>query len=351
MNSGRATVVGVGVIGGSIASALKARGWEVFGWDTDKDRLSEAVECGIVDVAEFQTDVSITFVATPVSEIPAAVERALAGGGIVTDTGSVKGGIVDAISHERFVAGHPMAGSEKSGLAGVDAHLFEGATWVLTPGPKTDPDVYSRVKDVVASMGAGVVTLDASQHDEMVATISHVPHLTATALMRLALQRVGDHDAVLRLAAGGFRDMTRIAAGHPELWADITMQNRGAISVELRRLSETLTDVAMLLEKGDRQAMRELLDESARARRELPLRSGRPAKLSLVRVPIPDRAGALGEVLGIFGELRINVEDLEIAHDVKGDRGTLQLTIATSGVLAAIETLSERGFRSSVENL
>lgn len=351
MISGRATIVGIGSIGGSIAAALRARGWEVFGYDVNSDRMREALERGIIDQAGFEIDVAITFIATPVPYIPQAALRALEGPGIVTDVGSVKTSIVKNVLHPRFVAGHPMAGSERSGLDGVDAELFNGATWVLTPGVMTDPDAYASVRTIVTNFGADVVTLNAEQHDEMVATISHVPHIAASALMTLALQRSADHDAVLRLAAGGFRDMTRIAAGHPELWADIAMGNRDAIIDELTRLASSINDVTSLLEKSDRDGLRDFLEVAARARNELPLRSGRPSHLGVVRIPIPDRAGALGEVLSLFGTLRINVEDLEIAHDLKGDRGTLQVTIAQSGVPTVSTALRAHGFRCSVENL
>jgi prephenate dehydrogenase len=347
----RATVVGIGTIGGSIAAALRAQGWEVFGHDLDTERLQSAQKAHIIDHLGFETDVELTFIATPVSQIPAAVKEALKGPGYVTDAGSVKGFVVGEVDDARFIAGHPMAGSEKSGLDGVDAELFNGATWVLTPGVSSDPAAYAFVRDTVTSFGAEVVTLNAEQHDEMVATISHVPHLAASALMTLALQRSEDHDAVLRLAAGGFRDMTRIAAGHPGLWTDITFENKQAIVDELQRLSTSIDDIATLLQTADRDGMREFLDVAARARKELPLRSGRPTQLAVVHIPIPDRAGALGEVLGLFGTLRINVEDVEIAHDQKGDRGTLLVTIAQSGVEAITAALHTNGLRSSVETL
>jgi prephenate dehydrogenase len=349
--SGRATVVGIGTIGGSIAAALRARGWTVFGHDIDDGRLAEARTRGIIDHAGFELDVDVTFVATPVTEIPGAALHALEGRGVVTDAGSVKSSVVAAVNNDRFVAGHPMAGSEKNGLEGVDAELFTGATWVLTPGVLTNPGAYATIRDIVTDFGADVVTLDATQHDEMVATISHVPHIAASALMTLALQRAGDHDAVLRLAAGGFRDMTRIAAGHPDLWADISLENKTAIVAELQKLAASIQDVASLLDNTDRGGLREFLDVAARARKELPLRSGRPAQLAVVRIPIPDSAGALGDVLGLFGSLRINVEDLDIAHDPKGDRGTLQVTIAQSGVETVSGALRQNGFRCSVENL
>ena len=168
--------------------------------------------------------------ATPVRAVAAEARRALgAGGGLVTDVGGVKASIVEAVGDARFVGGHPMAGSEQEGVDGADADLFEGATWVLTPTEGTDAAAYAQVRQIVGTLGAEVVALPPDRHDELVAVVSHVPHLTAATLMRLADERSEEHRALLRLAAGGFRDMTRIAAGHPGIWPDICSDNREAI--------------------------------------------------------------------------------------------------------------------------
>lgn len=155
------------------------------------------------------------------------VKRALAETtGIVTDVGSVKGGIVASTSDPRFVGGHPMAGSELDGLDGADPEMFVGAVWVLTPEPSTADETFAAAAAVVAELGAEVVALPADRHDQVVAVISHVPHLTAATLMGLASDRAEEHAALLRLAAGGFRDMTRIASGKPGIWLDICAENR-----------------------------------------------------------------------------------------------------------------------------
>lgn len=244
-----------------------------------------------------------------------------------------------------------MAGSEKNGLDGVNPALFNGATWVLTPGPQTDPEAYLKVRNVVTSLGAEVVTLDADEHDEMVATISHVPHLVASAIMTEAMQRAHSHEAVLRLAAGGFRDMTRIAAGHAELWADIALQNRDAIIEGLARLTTTLDEVSEMLAATRREELQSWLLSAADARRELPSRQGRPDQLVSVSVVIPDRPGALGHVFAVFGDARINVEDVEINHAVEGGRGTLMLTIAAVHASKAGAALEEAGLIATLEDL
>ena len=238
-----------------------------------------------------------------------------------------------------------MAGSEKSGLDGVDKDLFQDATWVLTPSELTDTDAYMQVRNIVSSFGAGVVTVDSIEHDHIVATISHVPHLIASALMTGALTTTQDNATVLRLAAGGFHDMTRIAAGSAELWTDIVEANRAAIGKELDRLAEQLSVLRKVIGSSDLDELKRFLAAAAEARQQMPKRSGRPQDLTFIRIPIADRTGALAEALTVFSNIRVNIEDLEIAHDIKGDRGVLQVTIASDQldtVRAAFETLNIR---------
>ena len=181
-------------------------------------------------------DAEVTFVATPVGVVADEVRRALAAGtGLVTDVGSVKTPMLELMDDPRYVGGHPMAGSELEGVEGSRADLFEGATWVLTPVSGTDDAAFATIRSIVASLGASVVAIPPDRHDSLVATVSHVPHLTAATMMRLAAERSEEHRAVLRLAAGGFRDMTRIAAGHPGIWPDICAENREAIVAGARR--------------------------------------------------------------------------------------------------------------------
>src|SRR6476659_5817483 len=202
----RAEVVGTGLIGSSIGLALRARGWHVTGRDLDEARAARAHELGALDAVGHDPEAELTFVAVPVSAIAAEATRAAAGGAIVTDVGGVKAPVVRSVSHPSFVGGHPMAGSEQEGVDGADAELFAGATWVLTPDDATDPGAFSLVRSTVASFGADVVAIAPERHDELVALVSHVPHLTAAALMGLADRAATEHATLLRLAAGGFRD-------------------------------------------------------------------------------------------------------------------------------------------------
>jgi prephenate dehydrogenase len=348
----RANVVGTGLIGGSIGLALRGAGWRVSGTDADDDRPARAVEAGAIDAVGLDPEADLTVVATPVGSIPEAVRSALAATrGPVTDVGSVKGPLVAAVADPRFVGGHPMAGSEQEGIGGARADLFAGATWVLTPTPHTDPGAYSTVHAVVAELGAEVVALPPERHDALVAVISHVPHLTAAALVRLAAEGQDDRPALLRLAAGGFRDMTRVAAGHPGIWPDICGENRAAIVPVLDRLVGTLTELRDAVADDDRPALLDLLEAARQARRNLPGRVARPSELAEVRVPVPDRVGVLAEVTTLATELGVNIYDLEIAHSGEGDKGVLILLVEADRADRFYGGLMARGYRPGVGRL
>ncbi|HEX2040712.1 MAG TPA: prephenate dehydrogenase/arogenate dehydrogenase family protein [Acidimicrobiales bacterium] len=348
----RAVVVGIGLIGGSIGMALRARGWHVTGRDRDEGRARQAVALGALDAVGDDAEAEVVFVATPVSVVAAEATAAVSAGAVVTDVGSVKAPIVQAVRAPRFVGGHPMAGSEQEGVEGADGELFEGATWVLTPTDETDPAAYARVHEVVASFGAEVVALPPERHDELVAVVSHVPHLAAATLMRLAAAGAAEHAVLLRLAAGGFRDMTRIAAGHPGIWPDICAENREAIVGVLDRLLGALSEMRNVVAHGDRAALLSLLEAARAARTNLPSRvAGRPEELVEMRVPVPDRPGVLAEVTTLAGELSVNILDLEIAHSAEGDRGVLILVVDAKAADVLRGALAARAFRPSVHPL
>jgi prephenate dehydrogenase len=349
----RAGVVGCGLIGGSIAFALRADGWHVTGDDADPVRARQALALGALDAVGLDPAAEITFLSTPVRALPAVAAEVLAAtSGVVTDVGSVKRPVVEAVADPRFVGGHPMAGSEQDGLDGAHAAMFEGATWVLTPAEGTDPAAFALVRSVVASFGADVVAVAPDRHDELVALVSHVPHLTAAALMGLASATATEHATLLRLAAGGFRDMTRIAAGHPGIWLDICAENRTAIVATLERLGAALDALRAVVAEGDRPALLGALEQARTARVNLPARArDRPADVASVRVPVPDRTGVLAEVTTLLGELGVDIYDLEIAHSAEGDRGVLLLLVdATMGDVVR-GALFARGYRPAVEKL
>lgn len=343
--AGRAAVVGTGLIGGSIGLALRRQGWHVSGVDADASRARLALDLGALDEVGADPAAALTFVATPVRTVAGLSLAALAGGpGVVTDVGSVKGPIVRAVADARFVGGHPMAGSEQEGVDGARADLFEGAVWVLTPDDHTDETAYTTVRSVVSGFGAEVVAIPPDRHDSLVAVVSHVPHLTAATLLALADERSADHRALLRLAAGGFRDMTRVAAGHPGIWPDICGENRDAIVDTLDRLIGALGDMRSVVANGDRDGLLRALESARVARANLPVRFSRPDQLSELRVPVTDRPGALAEVTTLATELDISIADLELAHSAEGDKGVLLLLVESGAATRLHDALIERGF-------
>lgn len=348
----RAVVVGTGLIGGSLAMALHERGWHVSGVDQDRHRLDRAIELGAIDAAGYDPDAEVVFVATPVSHIPAAVREALEHTqGVVTDVGGVKASVVDEIADARFVGGHPMAGSEQDGIEGATPDLFAGAVWVLTPVPDTDPAAFTLVRSIVTSLGAEVVEVSPERHDHLVAVVSHVPHLTAAALMTLADARSEEHRGLLRLAAGGFRDMTRIASGHPGIWPDICSANRTAITEALDELVIALTAVKDMVETDERTGILGVLTRARTARDALPSRSVRPGELSEVRVPVADRPGELSGITTLATDLDVNIYDIEIDHSAESPKGLLVLVVDARQAERLLGGLMARGYRPSSRNL
>ena len=348
----RANVIGLGLIGGSIALGLRHQGWYVSGDDIDRGTADAALERRIVDALGVDADADITFVAVPVLDAVDQVERALAETrGTVTDVGSVKAAICASSTATRFVGGHPMAGSELDGLDGAQGDLFEGAVWVLTPGPDSDDTVFAQVASVVASLGAEVVALSPQRHDQLVAVVSHVPHLTAATLMGLASDRAEEHAALLRLAAGGFRDMTRVASGRPGIWLDICAENRTAIVGVLDQLIDGLSGMRDIIDADDREALYGRLTAARHARLNLPTRVVHPDELSEVRIPIPDRAGAAAEVFTLAAELSVNIASFEVVHVAESTRGVAVVLVDRAMVELFRGGLLARGFRPAVQPL
>jgi prephenate dehydrogenase len=352
----RALVVGTGLIGGSIALALRQRGWHVSGLDADGERMAEALEAGVIDEAGDDLEAQVVFVATPATVVAEVVGRILGtperrADAVVTDVSGVKTAIVEAADHPRFIGGHPMAGSEQVGLRGADPDLFEGAVWVLTPTAETDLTAFTRLQSVVGELGADVLVLSASDHDRLVAVVSHVPHLVAATLMNAAATGAEQDGALLRLAAGGFRDMTRVAAGHPGIWPDICEENAGPIVDALEALVRELTAMRDRVAGRDRESLLGVLQRASAARRNLPARIVRPDNLSELRIPVPDRQGVLAEITALAAQSGISIYDIEIAHSAEGPRGVLILVVDTAEAATLSDAVEASGYRCRAETL
>jgi prephenate dehydrogenase len=335
MRFGSVAVVGVGLIGGSFAAALKRvePTLQVVGIDTDSRALEWALSHGLLDAASLPDGlgarewlgpegVDLVVLATPAARVLEWIERlgVLAFGGVVTDVASTKSAVIAAAEQHledraSFVGGHPMAGSERSGVEAADADLFRGAYYVLTPTPSTDFDAYRRVHALVSEFGCRVISVDAASHDEAVAIVSHVPHVAASALVELAAVHAGKDGELLRLAAGGFKDTTRVAAGSPDLWTGICMDNADAVAGGVEELREVLGEFAGMLRAGDSVGLREWLARAAEVRRSLPAQwVPATSRLTEVVVPVLDRPGVVAEVTTAASRAGCNIEAIEIDH-------------------------------------
>jgi prephenate dehydrogenase len=352
----RAAVIGTGLIGGSIGLALVELGHEVVGFDCDRERLERAAARGAVteiagDVATAAARADIAFVALPVGAIADAVVELLdAGVVIVTDVGSVKGAVVADVARRRpdqagrFIGGHPMAGSEQEGIDGARPDLFVGAAWVVTPTPTTAEDTYTTLNGLLRELRAEVVAVTPEEHDVLVAFVSHVPQLAASTLMDVATTHEARHRALLRLAAGGFRDMTRIAASQPTIWLDILTSNRDAVLGALDAYLVGLQHARDIVAAGDRDALKALLDRARVGRRNLPVGMSMATKLVELRIVVPDTPGVIAEVTTLAGRLGVNVVDMEIAHSKEGGAGVLVLVVAADDAASFQTGLHELGY-------
>jgi prephenate dehydrogenase len=364
----RVAIIGVGLIGGSLGAALRAldEAPHVTGIDSDVESLALALDRGTVDeiaaVAEADAvlgEADLVVIATPASSVAVWLERLSKIGyeGVVSDVASTKAAVVADARRllgrgATFIGGHPMAGSERSGVAASDPELFRGAYYVLTPADDTDTEAYRCLHRLLTSIGARVIALDALAHDEAVAAISHVPHVAASALTNLAAERASDGSDVLRLAAGGFKDMTRIAAGSPDLWTGICMDNRDAVVRGLDEFGAQIADFVALVRAGDADGVRGWLARAAEVRRSLPARWV-PAseRLRELTVSMRDKPGAVSTITLAAARAGCNIEDIGIDH-VTEDSAVLHLLLTDEGdVDALIAELVADGFEVDLEAL
>jgi prephenate dehydrogenase len=282
-------VVGVGLIGGSFALALRRAGVaaSIAGYDRDTRSLQRAVELGVIDrAAESASDAArgaeLVMVAVPVRSIGPVLHDVALGldpEAVVTDAGSTKADVVRVAREElrerfpRFVPGHPIAGRETSGVEAASGELFRGARVVLSPEAQTSPAAVTLVRSAWEAAGARVSTCGAAEHDRVFAAVSHLPHLLSFALVSEIASR--DNAAeLLDFAGGGFRDFTRIAASSPEMWRDISLQNREALLAELDRFGARLAVFRELIERGEGAGLERLMAEARAARQSLASRRG-----------------------------------------------------------------------------
>ncbi|HEX9123846.1 MAG TPA: prephenate dehydrogenase [Actinomycetota bacterium] len=353
----RIAIVGTGLIGTSIALAGRRNGNQVRGFDADAGVLVAAAErSGLEPASSVQACVAgagLVFLCTPVPTIPGLANEALRAepGAVVTDVGSVKSHVlaeVEATARpqdvSRFVGGHPMGGSERSGPQWAAAGVLDGIVWVITPSGATSGEAADRLRSWVSRIGARAVLMDPRRHDRLVAMVSHLPQIASTALMGLAAAEEAGEPDILLLAAGGFRDLTRLAASNPHLWSDILLSNREAVAEAIGLYVKRLSGLRDMVLAGSADEVEASFEEAKSARLSLAAKPRVRTGVGVLQVPVPDRPGALADLTASLGAARVNIEDLQIVHSPEGGRGTVHLTIAVPQLEAASAALQARGF-------
>jgi len=352
-------VLGTGLIGTSVAMAAARAGCRVTGWDIDPDTVAHAAARSGLEprprLEDAVVDADIVVVATPIAAVAATVTAALlaAPGAIVTDAASVKGHLVtdvlavmgdDVQATVRYVPGHPMGGSERSGPEHASASVLDGIVWVVTPHPDTDAAHTEALESWIERLGARPVRLTPERHDRLVAMVSHLPQVASTSLMGLAAKEEADEPEILLLAAGGFRDLTRLAASQPALWSEILVANRDQVASAIELFAARLLALRDAIARGDTAEVESLFERSKRARLGLATKPTVRSGVAVWQVEIPDEPGALARITAVLGAGKVNIEDLQIVHSPEGGRGTVHLTVAASSAGSCADVLAGGGY-------
>ena len=351
------TIIGLGLMGGSMALALKERiDSHLVGFDSHAETRRLAGDTALVNqvaetIPEAVAQADLVILATPVGTYPAlfkAMAKVLKPGAVVTDLGSVKmpaksAAAAHLLPETVFIGGHPLAGSEKGGLPAATPTLFENAYYFLTPGENTPEISVNRLKTLVSTLGAFPVLMEAARHDEILANTSHLPHLMASLLAAIVGEKADE--SMTAFTGSGFRDTTRIAAGSPALWEEIFHLNRHQMLVCLQELEEKVRAVGRALNEDDRQWMKDFLETGKAFRERLPA-AGKdylPAWYELY-VDIKDEPGALATITGILARAGVNIREIEILHAREGEKGAVRLAfLSAEAEQQAMKALSGEG--------
>ncbi|QZY30590.1 prephenate dehydrogenase [Nocardioides coralli] len=346
---GPVEVVGAGLLGTSIGLACRRAGVQALLRDTSAENLRTATGLGAGRVTAEGDRPQLVVVAVPPdqlgSEVVAALRRTDA---VVTDVGSIKSAPLQVVAGEvaalagRYVGGHPMAGSERSGPLAASAALFDGRPWAVTPHGTAPEAAVELVEELARACGAVPVRLDPDEHDRAVARTSHLPHLLAV----LVAGRLADApEAHLALSGQGVRDVTRIAAGDPLLWQQIVTLNADALAGLLEEVAAELGVLRDAVVAGDRAVLGRLLSQGVAGTRAIPGKHGGPlSAMGSVYVSVPDHPGELARLFADAGAVGVNIEDIHIDHDPGRPVGLVELVVDEARTELLLESLESRGW-------
>ncbi|WP_347318978.1 prephenate dehydrogenase [Rossellomorea sp. RS05] len=344
---GNVVVIGLGLIGGSLALCIKNQHPEarVAGFDVQEKEMKLGLSLGIIDEAveslkDAVKSADLIIISTPVFQTEKLLETFrdfnLKPTVIITDTGSTKAQIMDRAERILpdkwcFIGGHPMAGSHKSGVTAAKDFLFENAFYMLTPGKGHSEERIDELKEWLKGTQAKFIVIDPKEHDAVTGTISHFPHIVAASLVQQAKRHAEDHPYVRRLAAGGFRDITRIASSSPVMWKDITMQNREVLLAQLDQWNEEMKAVIDMIEENDPEVIASYFEEAKSFRDELPMLSkGAIPSFYDLFVDVPDYPGVISEITGYLAEEEISLTNIRIMETREDIYGVLVISFQTS---------------------
>lgn len=348
--------IGLGLIGGSIARALKQSvpGVRIIAYDLNGESLRLALEQHIADVAADRIDrrfacCDYIFLCAPVQKNDAnlaAVREIMSSDCLLTDVGSVKTAIHTAVRdaglEHCFIGGHPMAGSERTGFANSKAALLENIYYILTPTDKVPSEKLENYRRLVADMGAIPLVLDCERHDQVTAAISHLPHVVASSLVNLVRDSDSADGIMKMVAAGGFKDITRIASSSTVMWQQICLTNTSNISLLLGNYIDALIRIRETLDNRDRDGLYDFFENARIYRDSFISASSGPIKRSFsISVDIADKAGALARITTLLSEHGISIKNIGITHNRETEDGVLQLEFYDEISLQAAVTLLE----------
>jgi prephenate dehydrogenase len=353
-------ILGLGLMGGSLGLALVRAGYTVTGWDQNPEVIKEAFQSNAINrmPVDFQDTIAesaVIFTATPVESIAATIESCLPyaqPGTIFSDLGSIKKKVLEEVFSllpplYHFVGGHPMTGSEQHGLLAADPFLFQNAAYIIIEDSRTPLKAEAVIVKLVESVGAQIIKLSAAEHDRIVGMVSHLPHLIAATLAKTAGDAEGTHPGTLSLAAGGFRDTTRIAMGSPEVWHGIIFGNIDQVLKAIDAFQKELNQLKEILISGAKQQFESFLREARETRLQIPAKNkGFLSLLHEMVVTIEDRPGTIMEVLKYLADVGLNIKDIEILRVREGSGGTLRLALESdAAVNQGVKVLETHGFR------